>query len=48
LSPRSKEFCDRARKRLEGARKNLGQGENAIAASAATYLIDGGAEKTVR
>lgn len=48
MSPRSKESYDRARERLEGARKNLGQGEYAIAASAAAYLIDGGAEKTVR
>lgn len=39
MSPRSKEFYDRARERLEGARKNLGQGEYAIAASAAYYAM---------
>jgi len=30
VSPRSQEFFDRARKRLEGARKNLNQGESAL------------------
>ncbi len=37
MSPRSKEFYDRARERLEGARKNLEQGEYAIAVGAASY-----------
>jgi uncharacterized protein (UPF0332 family) len=39
LSPRSKEFYDRARERLEGARKNLAQGEYAIAVGAAYYAM---------
>jgi uncharacterized protein (UPF0332 family) len=39
VSPRSKEFYDRARERLDGARKNLDQGEYAIAASAAYYAM---------
>lgn len=39
MSPRSKEFYDRARERLEGARKNLKQGEYAIAVGAAYYAM---------
>jgi uncharacterized protein (UPF0332 family) len=39
LSPRSKEFYERARERLEGARKNLEQGEYAIAVGAAYYAM---------
>lgn len=39
MSPRSKEFHDRARERLEGARKNLEQGEYAIAVGAAYYAM---------
>jgi uncharacterized protein (UPF0332 family) len=39
VSPRSKEFYDRARERLEGARKNLDQGEYAIAVGAAYYAM---------
>ncbi len=39
MSPRSKEFYDRARERLEGARKNLAQGEYAIAVGAAYYAM---------
>jgi uncharacterized protein (UPF0332 family) len=39
LTPRSKEFYDRARERLEGARKNLEQGEYAIAVGAAYYAM---------
>ena len=39
MSPRSKEFYERARERLEGARKNLEQGEYAIAVGAAYYAM---------
>jgi uncharacterized protein len=39
LSPRSQEFYDRARERLVGARKNLNQGEYAIAVGAAYYAM---------
>ena len=39
MTPRSKEFYDRARERLEGARKNLDQGEHAIAVGAAYYAM---------
>lgn len=39
MSPRSKEFYDRARERLEGARKTLAQGEYAIAVGAAYYAM---------
>jgi len=39
VSPRSQEFYDRARERLEGARKNLDQGEYAIAVGAAYYAM---------
>ncbi len=39
MSPRSQEFYDRARERLEGARKNLDQGEYAIAVGAAHYAM---------
>jgi uncharacterized protein (UPF0332 family) len=39
LSPRSKEFYARARERLEGARKNLEQGEYTIAVGAAYYAM---------
>jgi uncharacterized protein (UPF0332 family) len=39
LSPRSQEFYDRARERLVGARKNLSQGEYAIAVGAAYYAM---------
>lgn len=39
MSPRSKEFYDRARERLDGARKNLEQGEHAIAVAAAYYAM---------
>src|SRR3954447_13145633 len=39
VSPRSKEFYDRARERLEGARKNLEHGEYAIAVGAAYYAM---------
>lgn len=39
MSPRSQEFYDRARERLEGARKNLDQGEYAIAVGAAYYAM---------
>ncbi len=39
MSPRSKEFYDRATERLEGARKNLAQGEYAIAVGAAYYAM---------
>lgn len=37
MSPRSREFYERARERLEGARRNLEQGEFAIAVGAAYY-----------
>ena len=39
MSPRSQEFYDRARERLTGARKNLDQGEYAIAVGAAYYAM---------
>jgi uncharacterized protein (UPF0332 family) len=39
MSPRSKEFYDRAKERLAGARKNLEQGEYAIAIGAAYYAM---------
>jgi uncharacterized protein (UPF0332 family) len=39
VSPRSKEFYDRARERFEGARKNLDHGEYAIAVGAAYYAM---------
>jgi uncharacterized protein (UPF0332 family) len=39
VTPRSQEFYDRARERLEGARKNLEQGEYAIAVGAAYYAM---------
>jgi uncharacterized protein (UPF0332 family) len=39
VSPRSQEFYDRARERLAGARKNLNQGEYAIAVGAAYYAM---------
>ncbi len=39
MSPRSQEFYDRARERLEGARKNLEQGEHEIAVAAAYYAM---------
>ena len=39
MSPRSKEFYDRARERLEGARTNLDQDEYAIAVGAAYYAM---------
>lgn len=39
MSPRSREFYDRARERLEGAKKNLDQGEYAIAVGAAYYAM---------
>jgi uncharacterized protein (UPF0332 family) len=39
LSPRSREFYDRAAERLEGARRNLAQGEYAIAVGAAYYAM---------
>lgn len=39
MSPRSREFYDRAGERLEGARKNVAQGEYAIAAGAAYYAM---------
>lgn len=39
MSPRSKEFYNRARERLDGARKNLDQGEYAIAVGAAYYAM---------
>lgn len=37
MSPRSKEFYDRARERLKGANKIFEQGEYAIAVGAADY-----------
>lgn len=37
MNPRSQEFYDRARERLDGARKNFEQGEYAIAVGAAYY-----------
>lgn len=37
MSPRSREFYERARQRLEGARINVDQGEYAIAVGAAYY-----------
>ena len=40
MSPRSQEFYDRARERLEGAKKNLNQGEYAIAVGAASAAPD--------
>ena len=39
MSPRSKEFYDRARERLKGANKILEQGEYAIAVGAAYYAM---------
>lgn len=39
MSPRSTEYYDRARERLEGARKNLQLGEYAIAVGAAYYAM---------
>ncbi len=39
MSPRSKEFYDRASERLEGARKNLEQDEHEIAVAAAYYAM---------
>ena len=39
MTPRSQEFYDRATERLEGARKNLAQGEYAIAVGAAYYAM---------
>jgi hypothetical protein len=39
VSPRSQEFYDRARERLDGARMNLNQGEYAIAVGAAYYAM---------
>lgn len=39
MTPRSQEFYDRGRERLEGARKNLAQGEHAIAVGAAYYAM---------
>ena len=39
MTPRSKEFFDRAWERLEGARKNLEQGEYAITVGAAYYAM---------
>lgn len=39
MSPRSKEFYDRARERLSGAKKNLDQEEYAIAVGAAYYAM---------
>lgn len=39
MSPRSQEFYDQARARLEGARKNLDLGEYAIAVGAAYYAM---------
>jgi uncharacterized protein (UPF0332 family) len=39
VSPRSQEFYARARQRLDGAKKNLDQGEYAIAVGAAYYAM---------
>lgn len=39
MSPRSREFYDRATERLAGARKNVAQGEYAIAVGAAYYAM---------
>jgi uncharacterized protein (UPF0332 family) len=39
VSPRSQEFYDRARERLEGARRSLEQGDYAIAVGAAYYAM---------
>ena len=43
MSPRSREFYERATERLEGARKNLAQGKHAIAVGAAYYAMPYGA-----
>ncbi len=39
MSPRSQEFYDRARERLEGARRSVDQGDYAIAVGAAYYAM---------
>ena len=39
MSPRSQEFYDRARERLDGARRIFDQGEYAIAVGAAYYAM---------
>ena len=39
MSPRSQEFYDRARERLEAARRSVNQGDYAIAVGAAYYAM---------